>query len=384
VGVDGRSALLHDTQPETGVTTYGHDSAGNRDRVTDATGTVNFGYDGNNRLIRRDAPGTEDDVELSYGAFGELRLMASPTLANPTTSTTLDYDLAGRLTLRRDVVSGQSFESRYQYDTLDRLTQITYPSGRFVAYEYDAEGRPSIVRNNGAVFANVFTYSDSGKLTGYTTGAVAHTVAYDTRDRIQRITAGPAPTGLDLTYTYDPASQVRGITDARPGMNQSFLYDPVGRVWAADGSWGALRWAYDAAGNRLTETRGAITTYTYDPPTQRLLSTSGAIAETFTYDAVGRLQSDSRGTYTYNARGLLAAVTGPSGLSATYGYDPAGLRTTRTINGDTTYTIRGASGEVLSEYRAPCGAPVWRATSCRWAGACSARFAQISIHRRSR
>jgi hypothetical protein len=47
------------------------------------------------------------------------------------------------------------------------------------------------------------------------------------------------------------------------------------------------------------------------------------------------------------------------GMSASYSYDPAGLRLAKTVNGQTTYTVRGASGDVLSEYRAPCAAPVW-------------------------
>ena len=48
-------------------------------------------------------------------------------------------------------------------------------------------------------------------------------------------------------------------------MSQSFNYDLVGRMWAADSQWGALRWSYDPAGNRTSETRGAMTTSTATP-----------------------------------------------------------------------------------------------------------------------
>jgi YD repeat-containing protein len=355
---DGLSRLLNDVQPEKGQTTYVHDAAGNVTQVTDASGTIVLHYDGNNRLWKRDAAGTADDLEISYGTFGEVQAMASPTLASPTTRTTFGYDGAGRVSWRTDLANGQTFNSSYQYFVNDRLDRITYPSGRAITYEYDAEGRPTIVKNNGATFANQFTYSDAGRLAGYSTGTVAHTVTYDARERVQRITAGQAGTGLDLTYGYDAASQVRTLTDPRPGMNQAFEYDAVGRLYSADGPWGALRWAYDPAGNRLTETRGLITNYYYDAPTQRLTSTGGAISEGFSYDSIGRLATDSRGTYTYNARSLLATVTA-SNVTATYQYDPAGLRALRTVNGNTTYTVRGVGGEVLSEYVAPCGAPVW-------------------------
>ncbi len=206
---------------------------------------------------------------------------------------------------------------------------------------------------------------ETGRLWKYNTGPVTHEITFDPKQRVSRIKSGTS--GLDLTYTYDEASQVAGIADPRPGMSQTFNYDAVGRMWAADGPYGALRWSYDAAGNRLTETRGSITSYNYDPPTQRLMSTSGAIAESFTYDGLGRLETDSRGTYTYNSRNLLATVT-KTGLSASYSYDPAGLRAARTVNGHTTYSARGVGGEVLSEFTTPCGALTWSKDSVYAAG----------------
>ncbi|MGH9373886.1 MAG: Calx-beta domain-containing protein, partial [Vicinamibacterales bacterium] len=51
-------------------------------------------------------------------------------------------------------------------------------------------------------------------------------------------------------------------------------------------------------------------------------------------------------------------MTAPT-VSASYAYDPAGLRLARTVNGVTTYTVRSAGGEILSEYLAACGTPIW-------------------------
>ncbi len=131
------------------------------------------------------------------------------------------------------------------------------------------------VKNNGSVFADAFVYDpQTGALKKYNTGPVTHETTFDAKQRVSRITAGT--NGLDLTYTYDAANQIEGIADPRPGMTQSFNYDLVGRMWAADGPWGALRWSYDPAGNRTSETRGGMTTYHYDASTQRLASTTGA------------------------------------------------------------------------------------------------------------
>jgi len=84
---------------------------------------------------------------------------------------------------------------------------------------------------------------------------------------------------------------------------------------------------------------------------------SGALNETFNYNALGQLTSDARGTYTYTPTGRLATVTGP--VTASYGYDPDDMRWTRTVNGHTVYTVRGAGQQVLSEYSSACAGVVW-------------------------
>jgi RHS repeat-associated protein len=54
----------------------------------------------------------------------------------------------------------------------------------------------------------------------------------------------------------------------------------------------------------------------------------------FSYDANGNLTSDGTSEYTWNARNQLTKVTGT--IKASYGYDPFGRRTTRTLGSTTT------------------------------------------------
>ena len=271
----------------------------------------------------------------------------------------MQYDTVGRVKSRTDLIEGQTFVSTYAYNADDSLQQLTYPHGRVITYEYDGVARLAAVKNNGALFAHAFSYGDSGALASYQTGTVTHTFTFDEKDRVKRLTAlSPSSQGLDLTYTYDAADQVRAIGDPRPAASQSFAYDPVGRLATASGGWGQLAWTYDAAGNRLTELAETTTTYGYDSAHQWLTSISGPVPETFNYNPLGRLTNDSRGTYGYNAAGQLKQVLA-TGLTASYSYDGAGGRTVRTVNGVKTYTIRGADGTPLSEYTSPCGTPVW-------------------------
>ena len=353
---DGRGLPLRETQPESGTTVYNtRDANGNLLQRTDAAGAVTtFTYDAHNRLTAADAPGTADDVTLVYDGYGRLTNQNTPTV-----STTMDYDAISRPATRTDRVNGAAFQSAYGYDYNDNLTQLTYPSGRAITYEYDISNRLIAVRNNGVLFADSFQYDDAGRPAAFSTGAVRHTTGYDLASRVARVTSlGPAG-GLDVSYGYDPVGQVTSVTDTRAGMSGTFGYDTRGRILTATGPWPQLTWTYDAAGNRLTENRGGtVTNYQYDAPTQRLVGSSGGAAESFTYDAIGRVTSDGRGTYAYTAAGQLRTALG-TGMTASYDYDGSGLRITKTVNGVTTYAARSLGGQTLSEYAATYGTPIW-------------------------
>jgi YD repeat-containing protein len=380
---NAQGQLMSETQPESGATGYTYDTAGMLKTVTDATGQVfTLTYDANERLTVRDGPGTASDVSFFYDAtYGRLW---KQTTADVTT--TYQFEAAtGRLSGRTDVFGGTTYQSTYGYDSVDSLTTLTYPSGRAIGYTYDAESRLTGITQNGAPFATTFLYDDGGGLVSYVTGATTHRVEYDRWQRVKRMTSGATATpSLDLTYAYNLGSQVTGITDTRPGYSWAFGYDVLNRLTSAWGPYTGMSWGYDGRGNRTSETQfDAATTYTYDPATQRLTSTSGAVAETFTYDALGRLKADSRGSYGYTPSGMLATVTAPS-VAASYTYDAEALRILHTVNNVSTYSIRSAGSQVLTEYASPCGgAPTWARdviyAGSRVVGAIKASTAQPTV-----
>ena len=118
-----------------------------------------------------DPPGTADDVTLTYDPDG--RLVTQATAAGGITFT---YNSAGQLASRTDTAGALTIASLYAYDLNANLTQITYPSGRLVTYQYDAHNRLTTVRQNGNIFADQFTYDDGGRLASYRTGTVTRSV----------------------------------------------------------------------------------------------------------------------------------------------------------------------------------------------------------------
>jgi RHS repeat-associated protein len=122
----------------------------------------------------------------------------------------------------------------------------------------------------------------------------------------------------------------------------TYTYDALDRLTAADYSDGSFfHYAYDAAGNRLSETTQAESNaYTYDDA-NRLASLNGVA---YTWDAKGNLLSDGVYSYTYDGANRLTGVTdGASAVS--YAYNGLGDRLQTSAAGQTTrYTLDLVSG----------------------------------------
>ena len=106
-----------------------------------------------------------------------------------------------------------------------------------------------------------------------------------------------------------------------------------------------ISYYYDANGNRtLMNNDGVITSYTYDK-NNRLL-TEGDI--TYTYDANGNTLTAGDKTYTYNARGQQIGYSDGT-TTATYAYNPSGLRSAKTVGGSTKYFVYNGM-QIVFEY----------------------------------
>jgi YD repeat-containing protein len=333
--------LTSETHPESGTVLYTqYDAAGVLKRKIDAKGTTFvYQHDDNDRITRITAGSRVTSIGYEFGSDNRV------SMSNGSVSTSFEYDTAGRLAHRRDVIGAYVFDSQYTYDANDHVVATTYPSGRIVGYERaDMEGRITRVFETaaGRDYAFGMTYHPSGALATYTAGnATATSVTFDPgRYWVRSISAGP----LQLTYSgYDGVGNVGTIGDSRPGMGQAFTYDALHRLATANGPYGWASYAYDAHGNRQTNANGS---YVYDPDTLRLMAQNGV---PFTYDQNGNLTSTSSATYTYTPENWLATAT-DNGNSATYLYDADGWRAKKTIAGDTIFYVRGPLGELLTEW----------------------------------
>jgi YD repeat-containing protein len=107
---------------------------------------------------------------------------------------------------------------------------------------------------------------------------------------------------------------------------------PVGAASDEAGTRYAASYTYDANGNRLTKTlNGATDNYTYDTG-DKLLSISGSVSKSYTYDWAGRTKTivGSSGTTTlnYDSAGRVSSIGLPTGTS-TFAYNGMSARVKR-------------------------------------------------------
>ena len=220
-GYDGQDQLALVTDPRNNATRYSVDGLGNsrcaiepRHRAarptrttlpatsltsTDAKGqSTSYAYDALNRVTRtvyNQATGAQlgrVDYVYDQGAdgIGRLTSISETSAAGATLQTTaISYDQRGRVASEARAIGGVTYTTRYTHDAAGRMTGMTYPSGRALAYGLDGTGRVSRIETTGGgttevVVQNV-AYQPFGAVKSFTFGNLqAHARSFDLDGRI--------------------------------------------------------------------------------------------------------------------------------------------------------------------------------------------------------
>ena len=340
--------LISVTNPETGVTTYGRDAAGNMtSRTVGSSGTTAYSYDDQNRLVSVTYPGNTPSITNSYNKTHKL-VNSSSSVA----SRSFSYDANSNLTSESVTVDGRTFRTGYTYNGNDQITAITYPhSGRVINYFPDVLGRPTQVSD----FITGVTYWPSGQIRqiNYANGMVTN---YNQNSRLWPSTVSAQNSGgvyyLNSNYSYDGAGNLTTISDSfDSNYNRTMGYDDINRLTSITGPWGTGAIAYNGAGNITSQSLGSFNlSYSYDGQ-NRLSAISGSRTAAYSYDAYGNIIADASKTFTYDdAINLRCVNCNDPVKKIEYAYDNANQRISVTKGSTKTYEIYGSHGNLLIEY----------------------------------
>ncbi|MEU6278871.1 DNRLRE domain-containing protein [Streptomyces sp. NPDC047028] len=335
------------------VSTFTYDLLGEQLSATGPTGArTQATYDDLGRqmtstvLERRPSAGAFTTT-MAYDDAGNLVSAKSPT--GLTTSGT--YNAAGDPLTARDTAGAVT---SYTYGPTGLPATVTTPQGRTSRTTYDLAGRLTQVTDEDATGAELRTVGTSYDADGNpvtSTDALGHTVhqTFDAAgDLTELVEPVDADTSITTTYGYDAAGHRTRLTDGRSnttwytftshGLPESVV-EPSTAAYpnASDRTWTMV---YDAADQPVKELKpGGVTVQRDFDALGRVTKNAGSgaeaatTAETFGYDAAGRLTSASApggtDTFSYDDRGDLLSSDGPSG-TATFSYDEEGRLTGRT------------------------------------------------------
>ncbi len=265
-----------------------------------------FGYDD---LSRRTSLTRNNTMNTSYSYDPVSRLLSVLHKVGATTKdgATYIYDSAGNRTSRTD--NRTSTTLTYTYDDIYQLKTAKQGTTTKESYTYDAVGN-----RLSSLGVSPYSYNTSNQLTSLP----GTTYTYDNNGN----TATKVVSGATTSYTWDYENRLTQVTLPGTGGTVTFKYDPFGRrvqkSFTVSGTTTTTNYVYDGANvleevnnagtlqarythssgidEPLAEKRGTTVSY-YEADglgsVTSLSNTSGALANTYTYDAYGKLTAST-------------------------------------------------------------------------------------------
>lgn len=385
---DGLNNLMLQQSPDSGLTQFWHDAAGNTiERIDNAGNKLFYTFDNLSRLREIDGQTPQQtaasklytytydqtDSKHTYG-YGRLTSMSDSSGG----STDWSYDAAGRILSKVQVTGGLSLTTSYAYvPGTDDVKTVTLPSGSVLTYLWNQGYVTEIDENAGkdgvtGPLISQVTYEPFGSPLSWTLGnAELVSRYYDNNARVyadpvdpniywdssfsgQHVTSlglgGPSNIVVqgDYTYTEDNYGHVTGL--------KGYTYNSSGKQINVP----TLTYSFDTDDNRLTSKSGlTLTTFTLDPNSNRYSSSQksstttnysydqngsltkvGTSANIYSYDVTARLISYGGTTYTLNGLGQRVEKLPSSSSATVFLYDEAG----RLIG-----EYNGSTGSVIEE-----------------------------------
>lgn len=350
---DGFGQLLSTHSPDTGLTQYQYDVDGNLIRLTQANNVITtYSYDALNRRIKAQSGNHVQTWVYDNCTNGIGQLCAT---TDGVTSTGYSYNTDGQLAIEIKNINGVTYSTYWNYDSLGNLIGESRGNNNKIIYEYDGLNRVRAVKfKTGSTIQTIVsnvTYEPYGGIKSWTYGnGLSRQTSYDLDYRLTNINSQGVQ---NLIHRYNANNWMTQINNGLDGNKTiSYLYDALGQLNVASSAQYTERWQQDSNHNRISRTGhgNAVTNYVIGQG-NRLSSTTGAEAKSFSYDSVGNLiqKTGYGGTvnYTYDVFNRLQSVN--TGTTVSYDYDVFNLRSRKSGSGGTINYIYSVDGRLLAE-----------------------------------
>jgi len=326
--------LVSQSHPETGSISYAYDPAGRLIEETWGTTKKIYTYS-NGRVvsieIQKPYPTREETISYSYDYNAEDgRLVSITSSSSKGWSRKSTYNEWGAITSETISIQGLPEKTiRYQYDSNNMLSSITYPSGRVATTTYNELNLPFSLTFNNKQIINEISYARQGlpariSIAGNGTSYEAQYLAsgYLSQEVLKRGGSSIYQVG----YSYDNAGNITSISMAGENsinLAANFVYDELYRLTSASYTVGRRNnysYEYDDFGNiqKVFEDGIKVFEKTYNAKNQ---------ITGFTYDERGNLTNANGKFYLWDGFNRLQSIQNSSGeLLGQYTYDDRGLR----------------------------------------------------------
>ena len=363
----GRLATIKDAENRT--TTYGYDILGRRTSTTLPDNSSRaMAYDAAGRITRVDLPSGKSKTNVYINAANDIAGLlrkveyrdATDTLVGSDTLTYDDllrrtgstsrygvtqamaYDHRSQMSSESTTYGGQTYSVAYERDDRGRMTKVTYPSGRIVEYAHTVRGMLDTIKVDSDEIEDR-DYNAIGQLTAVDRPSIDETRTYDDRGQVTTIGNGSVGTA---TYAYD--ANGNKLSESWSGAMSSWNFTTqVGGNDGYDAEDRFLNFNQSGQSKTLAMTRsdiGNITNINLNSTnTARGYSNVHELtsvgSNTQSFDSDGNLATATSGdTYDWDEGGMMKQANVSGGPTVEYGYGAGGKRIWKKVTDGATVT----------------------------------------------
>ncbi|GAA5097114.1 RHS repeat protein [Wohlfahrtiimonas larvae] len=375
----------HDTMQLSGIqdamgntTKIGYSFSGNLGAITDPMGnSTSFGYQKINgkelKTSETDAAGNV--TRFKYDQYGNEIERSYDVVQNgtkKTLTTKQSFDVKGNLLSSTDELGNTQ---RYEYNSLDQMTQQTDAKGRTTTYEYDGNGNQIKVTDPWGRVAET-VYDAKGQVTKVCDDGACSETQFDALGRETKsidalgfanesiydgngqLTTSIDALGNQTKYEYDALGRQTKVINALNITVSTSDYDAVGNlIQQTDANGRSVTNVYDD-NNRLIEQKNAlnqVTKHDYDKAGRKIATESpNGAKKQFKYNSISQLYQVLDGLnqstlYTYDSQGKLLTQTDANKQTTRFAYNDLGQRVSRALpEGQVESSSYNTQGDLLS------------------------------------